>query len=172
MTDLLTGLPNRRAGMEALATAWSASQRSARPVAALMIDVDFFKSINDRHGHAVGDIVLQEVAKAIQASTRRHDSVSRMGGEEFLLICHDADPETALLAAERLRKMVRALKINIEGVEIQTSVSIGVATLEPGMMNADDMVRGADKALYAAKHAGRDRVCLFAQGKTQCAQSQ
>ena len=171
MTDLLTGLPNRRAGMEALAAAWSASQRSAQPVAALMIDVDFFKLINDQHGHGVGDIVLQEVARTIQATTRKHDSVSRVGGEEFLLVCHDADARTALLAAERLRQTVGALRINIEGAEIRTSVSIGVATLEPGMKNADDMVRGADKALYAAKHAGRDRVCLSAQGEIHCAQN-
>lgn len=171
MTDLLTGLPNRRAGMEALAAAWSASQRTGQPLAALMIDVDFFKLINDQYGHAVGDIVLQEVAKAIQATTRKHDSVSRVGGEEFLLVCHDADATTALQAAERLRKTVGALKVRIEGVEIQATVSIGVANLEPGMKDADDMVRGADKALYAAKHAGRDRVCLFAQGEIRCAQS-
>ena len=172
MTDLLTGLPNRRAGMEALAKAWSASQRAAQPVAALMIDVDRFKSINDRYGHAVGDVVLQEVAKGIQAAARKDDSVSRLGGEEFLLVCHNADPRTALMAAERLRKMVKVLKINIGGVAIQTSVSIGVANRETGMEDADGMVRAADKALYAAKNAGRDRVCLFAQGKTHCAQSQ
>jgi diguanylate cyclase (GGDEF)-like protein len=168
MTDLLTGLPNRRAGMDALANAWSASQRTSQPLAALVIDIDHFKTINDRHGHAVGDLVLQAVAKAIHASARKHDCVSRMGGEEFLLICHDADPRAALEAAERLRKMVGTMKLNLEGLEIQTSVSIGVANRETVMKDADDMVQGADKALYAAKHAGRDRVCLFAQGKTHC----
>ncbi|MGA7179096.1 MAG: diguanylate cyclase [Thiobacillaceae bacterium] len=172
MTDLLTGIPNRRAGMEALAKAWSASQRAARPVAALVIDIDNFKSINDRHGHAVGDVVLQEVAKAIQAAARKHDNVSRIGGEEFLLICQNADPGAALLAAERLRKMVRNLSIKVADLDVQTSVSIGVANLETGMTDADDIVRGADKALYAAKHAGRNRVCVFSQGKTHCAQSQ
>ena len=169
MTDLLTGLPNRRAGMDALARAWSASLRTGQPVAALVIDVDLFKLINDRHGHAVGDVVLQEVAKGIQAAARKDDSVSRMGGEEFLLVCQNADPRTALFAAERLRKTVKELKVNIAGVAIQTTVSIGVANREAGMADADDMVLGADKALYAAKNAGRDRVCLFALGKTHCA---
>jgi diguanylate cyclase (GGDEF)-like protein len=169
MTDLLTGMPNRRAGMEALDKTWGASLRTGQPVAALMIDVDHFKSVNDQYGHAVGDLVLQEVAKGIQAAARKDDSVSRIGGEEFLLVCHNADARTALLAAERLRKMVKALKINIASLEVHVSVSIGVANREKGMLDTDDMVLAADKALYAAKKAGRDRVCLFAQGKTHCA---
>ena len=166
MTDLLTGLPNRRAGLMALGKAWNASDRDGQPVSVLMIDVDFFKSINDRHGHAVGDKVLQEVGKAIQTAARKEDNVSRIGGEEFLLVCHNAAPREALMAAERLRKMVKALRININGVDIQTSVSIGVANRETGMENVDDIVKAADKALYAAKHAGRDRVSFYAQGKT------
>jgi two-component system cell cycle response regulator len=168
MTDLLTGLPNRRAGMEALDKAWNASQRTGRPMAALMIDVDRFKSVNDQHGHAVGDQVLQAVANAIKAAARKDDSISRMGGEEFLLVCHNADAKTALLAAERLRKMVKALKIAIAGMDIQISVSIGVANRETGMEAADNVVLAADKALYVAKSAGRDRVCLYAQGKFRC----
>lgn len=170
MTDLLTGLPNRRAGMEAVAKAWSAAQRTGQEVAVLMIDVDHFKSVNDRHGHAVGDLVLREVAKAIQAAARKHDSVSRFGGEEFLLVCHDADARTALLAAERLRRLVKSLKVSISGVDIHTTVSIGVASREADMVDADDMVRGADNALYAAKHGGRDRIGLFAHGKSHCGQ--
>ena len=168
MTDLLTGLPNRRAGLDALTRNWSASKRTGQPVAAMMIDVDCFKSVNDRHGHAVGDQVLQEVARAIQSSARKDDSVCRMGGEEFLLVCHNTDLRSALLTAERLRKMVQALKINIKGMDIQTSVSIGVASRDTDMEGPDDMVLGADKALYAAKHAGRNRACYFAQGKTHC----
>ena len=137
-----------------------------------MIDVDLFKSINDRHGHAVGDQVLQEVARALQTAARQDDSISRIGGEEFLVVCHDTEARAALLAAERLRKMVKALKISIGGVDIPTSVSVGVAIRESGMETADDMMKAADKALYAAKHAGRNRVSLFVQGKTHCAGSQ
>ncbi|MBL8416575.1 MAG: diguanylate cyclase, partial [Propionivibrio sp.] len=166
MTDVLTGLPNRRAGIEALDINWSASRRTGQPVAALMIDIDFFKSINDRHGHAVGDRVLQEVAKALQIAARKDDSVSRIGGEEFLMVCHDTGSRAALLAAERLRKMVKALTISIAGADIQTSVSIGVAIRKSGMEEASNMMRAADKALYAAKNCGRDRVCLFANGMT------
>jgi diguanylate cyclase (GGDEF)-like protein len=166
MTDQLTGLANRRAGMDVLANAWSAALRSDRPLAALVIDIDLFKSINDQHGHAMGDLVLQEVAKSLQAAARKHDTVIRMGGEEFLVICHDADQTAAILAAERLRKLIKALRMNIEGTEVQTSVSIGVACRETDMAEAEQMIRGADKALYAAKHAGRNKVCLYSQGRT------
>ena len=164
----MTGLPNRRAGMAALTRFWNASQRTTQPVAALMIDVDRFKSINDQHGHAVGDQVLQEVARAIQNSARKDDIVSRIGGEEFLLVCHNADARVALLAAERLRRMVKALRIIIAGVEIQITVSIGVASREAGMASEENMLLAADKALYAAKNNGRDRVCLCVQGRTHC----
>lgn len=166
MTDLLTGLPNRRAGLDALTKNWSTSKRTGHPMAAMMIDVDFFKSINDQYGHAIGDQVLQEIAKAIQSSARKDDSICRMGGEEFLLLCYNTHLKSALLTAERLRKMVKSLEINIGETKIQTSVSIGIASLESSMVNADDMLLGADKALYAAKNAGRDRVYLFAQGQT------
>lgn len=168
MTDPLTGLPNRRAGMQALEKAWSVSQRTGQPVAVLMIDVDHFKSVNDRYGHAVGDLVLQEVAKAIQAAARRHDSVSRIGGEEFLLVCQEADTRTALVVAERLRRLIRALGLEFGGATISQTVSIGVAAREGGTVDADALVEGADTALYAAKNAGRDRVCLYSQGKTHC----
>jgi two-component system cell cycle response regulator len=165
MTDLLTGIPNRRAGVVALTRAWNSSTRTGGPVAALMIDVDHFKSINDRYGHAAGDQVLQEVAKAIEAIARKDDSSSRFGGEEFMVVCHHADAKAGLQAAERMRRMVKALKIVIAGVELRVTVSIGVASRETGMGNVEAMLNAADKALYAAKNAGRDRVCLFADGK-------
>ncbi len=169
MTDLLTGLPNRRAGMQALAKAWSVAMRTGQPVAALMIDVDHFKAINDNHGHAVGDKVLQEIARVIQSAARKHDNVSRVGGEEFLLVCQDADQQTALVVADRLRKLIKALRVELDNDVIQMTASVGVATREPAFPEADDMVQGADKALYAAKKAGRDRVCVFTQGKALCA---
>jgi diguanylate cyclase (GGDEF)-like protein len=167
MTDLLTGLPNRRAGMEALAKAWSNSERTNQPLAVLILDIDRFKSINDRYGHATGDVVLQKVAKAIESSARRHDSVCRMGGEEFMIVCHDADSKSALVVADRLLKTVRNLKIEIEGHPIQTSISIGIANREMGMTHAEEMINGADKALYSAKNSGRDQACLLVLGKTQ-----
>ncbi len=162
-TDPLTSLPNRRAGMDALSKAWSAAERSGKPLAALVIDVDHFKSVNDRYGHAVGDQVLQEVARNIQDAARKDEFASRIGGEEFLLICHDTDTRSALLAAERLRKKINACQIHLPGLDIQTTVSIGVASRETSMTTPDEMVRQADHALYAAKASGRNRVCLHDQ---------
>lgn len=163
LTDPLTGLPNRRAGMDALAQAWNAAQRTGTPLAALVIDVDHFKSVNDRYGHAVGDQVLREVARNIQDSARKDEFASRIGGEEFLLICHDTDTRSALLAAERLRKKINACQIRLPGLDIQTTVSIGVASRHTAMTTPDEMVRQADQALYAAKASGRNRVCLHDQ---------
>ena len=165
MTDLLTGLPNRRAGMEILGQAWSDTSHSGQGLAVMMIDIDRFKGINDTHGHAVGDKVLTRVGKLIRASARREDHVSRIGGEEFLVICHNADLRSTVHAAERLRQKVRSEVIEADGVRLQASISIGVASKEDGMANADALMAAADRALYAAKQNGRDRTCLNAGGK-------
>jgi diguanylate cyclase (GGDEF)-like protein len=165
LTDRLTGLPNRRAGMEILGQAWSATSRSRQGLAVMMIDIDRFKGINDTHGHAVGDKVLTRVGKLIRASARREDHVSRIGGEEFLVICHNADLRSTVHAAERLRQKVRSEVIEADGVRLQASISIGVASKEDGMANADALMAAADRALYAAKQNGRDRTCLNAGGK-------
>jgi two-component system, cell cycle response regulator len=168
LTDLLTNLPNRRSGMKELDQAWQASNRSGQPLAMLMIDIDHFKKVNDNHGHAVGDIVLKEVAKAIQVSARRDDSICRLGGEEFVVICRNTDLKSALQAAERLRKVISVLKIRIGVAEVRTTVSIGVAYKDSDMPDVDALVNAADKALYGAKNAGRDRTCAMAQGKLLC----
>lgn len=165
LTDLLTGLPNRRAGINALAQAWSAANRSGQLVAVMMIDVDRFKNVNDTHGHAVGDKVLIEVAEAIRDASRKDDSICRLGGEEFLVICHHADPNSTLRAAERLRQRVKALRISVGAAVIQTSISIGVACKESVMADADALLKAADMALYAAKAGGRDRIRLIAAGQ-------
>jgi len=170
-TDQLTGLYNRRAGMDNLAQAWSNANRSGQPVAAMMIDIDHFKSVNDDHGHAIGDVVLVEVAKCIQQSARKDDFVCRMGGEEFLIICHSADLKAAYQAAERLRMIVRGLEIQVANARIKISVSVGVAGKEPAIADMEGLISAADKALYAAKHAGRDRTCLITGGKLRCGNS-
>lgn len=169
LTDLLTGLPNRRAGMNALAQAWSSANRSGQPVAVMMIDIDQFKSVNDAHGHATGDKVLIVVAEAIRDAARKDDSVCRLGGEEFLVICHHGDLNSTLLAAERLRQKIRSLRIKVGNAEIRTSISIGVACKEPPMPEAEALVKAADMALYAAKHGGRDRIFLIAAGQVRAA---
>ena len=168
MTDLLTDLPNRRAGIAALDKAWAASSRFKQPLSVLVLDIDYFKRINDTYGHAVGDKVLIEVAQQIQRVARKDDSVCRMGGEEFLMICPNTDIKAALLAADRLRRTIEALQINVEGTAIRSTVSIGVARREPSMADSGALVNAADRALYRAKEAGRNRSCIIVQGQLRC----
>jgi diguanylate cyclase (GGDEF)-like protein len=168
MTDLLTGLPNRRSGIGALDKAWAAYQRFQQPLSVLVLDIDYFKRINDTHGHAVGDKVLIEVAQQIQRAARKDDSVCRLGGEEFLMVCQNTDLKAALLAADRLRRTIEALQIDVGGTVIRSSVSIGVASREPGMADTDALVNAADRALYGAKESGRNRSCITIQGKLRC----
>ncbi|HWU74989.1 MAG TPA: diguanylate cyclase [Rhodanobacter sp.] len=166
LTDQLTGLQNRRAGMESLSQAWGHCERSGEPMSMMMIDIDMFKEVNDSHGHATGDKVLIEVACAIRASARKEDSVCRMGGEEFLILCRNADLESARHAAERLRKKVSHLKVKVEGVELGVTISIGVAARNPDMSDPGALVNAADKALYVAKKGGRNRTCVFRNGSS------
>ncbi len=167
LVDQLTGLQNRRAGMESLTQAWSASERCNEPVTMMMIDIDRFKEVNDSHGHAVGDQVLLEVAATMRASARKEDSVCRMGGEEFLVICRNADLESSLRAAERLRIAVSNLRVTVENAQLGVTISIGVASREAGMSDPGTLVNAADKALYAAKKKGRNRTCALRNGQVQ-----
>ena len=168
MTDLLTELPNRRAGIAALDKAWAASSRFEHPLSVLVRDIDYFKRINDTYGHAVGDKVLIEVAQQIQRVARKDDSVCRLGGEEFLMTCPNTDIKAALLAADRLRRTIEALQIDVEGKMISTTVSIGVASREPKMADSGALVNAADRALYRAKERGRNRSCIIIQGQLRC----
>jgi len=167
-TDPLTGLFNRRAAMTLLAQAWSAATRSNASLVVMAIDIDHFKSINDQYGHAAGDTALKEVAKTLRENLRNEDSLYRVGGEEFLVVCQNTDMKAALHSAERLRKAVQALQIEVCKTLIRTAVCIGVAQKEPAMKEVDALVNTADKALYAAKGAGRNRTCLITQGKVHC----
>jgi diguanylate cyclase (GGDEF)-like protein len=159
LTDLLTGLPNRRSAMEQLEQAWSAASRSGMALAVMVIDIDHFKQINDTYGHAAGDMVLREAAATLRASARREDSVCRIGGEEFLVICPNTDIKSAMQSAERLRASLSEKRIAIGKVDKTITVSIGVAMREPGTTDSSALVSAADQALYAAKEAGRNRTC-------------
>ncbi|MEO6799952.1 MAG: diguanylate cyclase [Rhodanobacter sp.] len=165
LIDQLTGLQNRRAGMESLTQAWSVSERSGEPVTMMMIDIDKFKDVNDSHGHAVGDKVLIDVAATIRALARKEDAVCRMGGEEFLVICRNADLHSSLRAAERLREAVSRLTVSTEHAQVAVTISIGIASREAGMSDPGTLVNAADKALYGAKSKGRNRTCHFRNGK-------
>lgn len=156
LTDALTELPNRRAAMERLGQEWSLMQRSQRPLVCMIIDIDHFKAINDQFGHPVGDAVLKQVAQTLRHTARTQDMVCRFGGEEFLVICPDTDTNAAFQCAERLRLQVAALAdlTPAHGV----SVSIGLAAADINMDTLDELLVHADKCLYAAKQAGRNRT--------------
>ena len=158
LTDQLTGLPNRRSAMDQLDQAWSAASRSGLPLSVMVIDIDHFKHINDTYGHAAGDTVLREAATLLRASARREDGVCRIGGEEFLVICPNTDIKSAMQSAERLRTNVNEKRIAVGDTKRSLTVSIGVATREPGTADMDALVSIADQGLYAAKAAGRNQT--------------
>ena len=154
--DALTRLPNRRRLEEDLAAAWQQSRDDSRPCSFVMVDLDHFKSLNDTHGHPVGDMVLRSAASAVAANLREHDTAYRYGGEEFAVLLRETDLEAALDVAERLRTAVAAVKV--PGRPVRVTASLGVATVEQGMSDPAALVAAADRALYRAKRGGRDRV--------------
>lgn len=162
LTDMLTELPNRRSGMETLAEAWSIADRSDLLMAIMLIDIDHFKTINDTYGHSVGDKVLKEIAALFRKAARKGDAFCRFGGEEFLVICQpgNVDAKSAVIFAERLRRMVAAYSIQTDEIRLQITISIGIALKEPATKNENQLINATDKALYAAKNAGRNRVFI------------
>ena len=160
-TDYLTGVANRRFFEETLEREWSRATRGKYPVTLLMIDVDYFKTYNDRYGHIEGDYCLQQVARALTVSIKRPaDQVARFGGEEFVVLLPETD-EGAMALAERCRRKVEELQIEHEDSEVSeyVTISIGVATLTPaGRQPSRALVKAADDALYQAKEQGRNRV--------------
>lgn len=162
LTDPLTGLANRRSAMDQLQKIWSTSARSGMPLSLIILDIDHFKQINDTYGHAVGDIVLRETAEVLRKSARQGDTVSRIGGEEFLVICPSTDIKAATQAAERLRLTLESNKITIgrEEKAIAVTASFGISTKQTSTADSDALVNTADLALYAAKQEGRNRSCV------------
>ena len=154
-TDALTGLPNRRYFDEYLGLL--ARRRAEDRVGVLMIDIDRFKKLNDTFGHAVGDHVLREVARAIGQAVREDDVPARFGGEEFAVLLRNPSPEVAVEVGERVRRAVSTLDLRRLGVP-GVSVSVGVAVATTPDISLDVVIDEADRALYRAKRAGRDRV--------------
>lgn len=160
-TDALTGLPNRRTFMARLEEEYARLRRfDTQQVAVLMLDVDYFKRVNDTHGHAAGDEVLRQVATLIREEPRRVDLCARIGGEEFAVILAGASAESAREFAERLRRKIAAAAIIFEGKALAVTVSVGVAAMRPTDESADASLLRADGALYKAKEAGRNQVKL------------
>jgi two-component system chemotaxis response regulator CheY len=160
--DSLTGLLNRRAIMEHATAELARARREGQPLSLILLDVDHFKAINDRHGHLIGDEALKMVAATLSACKRVSDWAGRWGGEEFLLVLPRTTAESALAIAERLRAGVAAASLPLpDGGALRLRISAGVCTIPPGADGLiDEYVREADAALYEAKRAGRDRTCL------------
>lgn len=162
-TDMLTGLPNRRAFMARLEEEHARLRRfDSQQAAVLMLDLDHFKRVNDTWGHAAGDAVLRGVAAVINAQIREIDLCSRLGGEEFAVLLTGATPPAAREFAERLLRKIAQGTVRHEGEEITVTASIGVTALRATDDTADAALLRADRALYRAKEAGRDRVEIIA----------
>ena len=159
MHDPLTQLLNRRATLDFLLTELNRATRDLKPLTVMMVDIDHFKSINDRFGHPAGDGVLCEVSHRLRASLRAYDIVGRVGGEEFLVVAPGCDVSPGLMRAERLREVVCSEPVIFKDLSINVTVSVGVASLpEPKPQDLEAMLAAADKALYRAKEGGRNRV--------------
>lgn len=160
ITDALTGLHNRRYMESHLATLTEQAAARGKPLALMILDIDYFKAINDTNGHDAGDDVLREFAVRIRKSIRGIDLACRFGGEEFVIVMPETDAHVAGMVAERLRRSIAGQKfaINKGSKHIDVTISIGLATLERKGEPVADVLKRADKALYRAKHAGRNRV--------------
>jgi diguanylate cyclase (GGDEF)-like protein/PAS domain S-box-containing protein len=160
MQDPLTECMNRRAFFERFEQEWSRAARYGHDLSCVILDLDYFKSINDNHGHGAGDEVLKSVGKVLTDTARDVDFVCRYGGEEFCVMLPHVGNEGALIAAERFRA---AIEKNVSVSDINVTASIGVSALSLGAEHPQAMVEQADIALYSAKHQGRNRVVCFSE---------
>jgi len=159
--DYLTGLPNRRSFMERFEQELSRALRYDNTLSILMLDIDLFKQVNDIYGHQAGDQVLKTLAMVFQEVLRHVDIVGRLGGEEFGIVLPEIGIEKAVEVAERLREVISTTPVKLPiGLQLQFTVSIGIATRVEKNMTIDTLLNEADKALYRAKEAGRNKVCV------------
>ena len=135
------------------------ARRHQQPLSLLMLDIDHFKRVNDSHGHAAGDQILKAVATSIKNQLRNVDMVFRFGGEEFLILLSNTSREAAAMVGERLRYSSQMADYQVEGKQIELTVSLGCSTLLPAE-SADSLLRRADSALYVAKREGRNRLAM------------
>ena len=158
--DGLTGLLNRVAVLDVLRKELARASRESQPTAALIVDLDHFKEVNDSYGHLAGDAVLREAAKRMLAAVRGYDAVGRYGGEEFLIVLPGCDGADALAQAERVRHAVASKPFMVfAGTPIAVTCSIGISSRpNPTPTDSDGLVRDADQALYLAKNSGRNQV--------------
>ncbi|THH35961.1 GGDEF domain-containing protein [Aliishimia ponticola] len=170
ITDPLTGSFNRRHFQDVTRAAQDAWVQAGTPLSIAILDLDHFKAINDTHGHDFGDDVLREVAAVSQDFATGQETFVRLGGEEFCLVMQGTPLPSALARADDLRQRIASMPMDCAGVPVPVTASFGVAALGPGVPDVAAMMRRADEALYAAKHAGRNRVMpMTAQVQTASA---
>lgn len=163
-TDPLMGIYNRRHISRILHEEFLKAVRYSKPLSILILDIDFFKKINDNYGHGVGDMVLINLGILLKELIRETDAVARYGGEEIIIVCPLTDGQNAVALAERLRQKIEACimvpaDVKKEIAEVRITVSIGVAEYTPDISNVEDLIKRADIALYRAKNEGRN--CIF-----------
>jgi diguanylate cyclase (GGDEF)-like protein len=163
--DGLTQIANHRKFQDIMTMEMERSQRYNTPLTLLLMDIDHFKKFNDTYGHPVGDLVLQQVAKALQGSIRNTDYCARYGGEEFVVVLIQADEAQSRILAERIRKAVESVQIQNDDKILRVTVSIGSATFPFDAANKQELIDNSDKAMYASKQGGRNRVSYFSQVK-------
>ena len=160
-TDSLTGVSNRRAFIARAEQEFAAARRYKVPLSAAMIDIDQFKRLNDKFGHAEGDRILTAVAQRLSATLRKPDIFARWGGEEFICLLPHTDADVARQAGERLRQCVETLGLTDSGIkDLSLTVSVGVASLSTDDDTIDTLINRADQGLYAAKANGRNKVVI------------
>ncbi|WP_445778191.1 sensor domain-containing diguanylate cyclase [Shewanella sp.] len=157
--DHLTGLFNRRAFTVNASPLWVLGIREQTPFSMILLDIDWFKMINDKHGHAVGDAALKSIAKTLQQHTRKSDVLARWGGEEFIIFLPNTNQADAMQLANDLREKIASITLYHDGGELSVTASFGVAEYERHMTKVEDLIKLADKALYKAKNSGRNIVC-------------
>ena len=157
--DHLTGIANRRAFFEAAELELARRNRQLREISLIMIDIDHFKRVNDTYGHPSGDAVLRQLATSLAATFRQVDVVARLGGEEFAVLLPSTDLQSAAAVADRLRRLVESQPaIADDGTHIRYTISAGVAAMDETVSSLDALIERADRALYVAKNAGRNRI--------------
>jgi diguanylate cyclase (GGDEF)-like protein len=168
ITDPLTGIFNRRHFYQMAESELQRTCRYCRPLAVIMIDIDYFKRVNDSYGHAIGDQVLQALASLIRGTLRSIDVFARYGGEEFIVLLPETDLRAVKPIAERLRRKIAETPLPIEPNHLNITISLGASAFDPSVQSLlssnkrtlDQIIDSADKALYEAKEAGRNRVCI------------
>ena len=160
ITDGLTNLYNKRYFMEIFEKEFERAKRFNSELSLIILDIDYFKSINDTYGHLQGDSVLKEIGLTLKESTRKIEFLARYGGEEFIIIAFNSNIDSTNIMAEKIRKSVESYNFKAEKKPLKLTISLGVASLTNNIKDKHDLIKRADEALYKAKEGGRNRVCL------------